>query len=109
MNLKNKLNDVDTKNYSLLKTIDWKNDKVVIFDQTKLPNELIYVQFSDYNKVANAIKTLVVHRAPAIGVAGAFGLELTSLQSKTKNRIELIEDLEKARKTLLETRPTAGI
>ena len=78
-----------------------------MIDQRKLPNELTYTEFDDYNAVANAIKTLVVRGAPAIGVSGAFGLALAAIQSKAKNKEELIEDLEKARKILLDTRPTA--
>src|SRR3989337_4607549 len=78
-----------------------------MIDQTKLPNELVFVEFTDYNEVANAIRTLVVRGAPAIGVSGAFGLALAALQSKSMTKEELIEDLEKARKILFETRPTA--
>ena len=90
-----------------LRTIEWKENKVVMIDQTKLPNELVYVEFTDYNEVANAIKTLVVRGAPAIGVSGAFGLALAALQSKAKTKDELLDDLEKAKKILFETRPTA--
>jgi methylthioribose-1-phosphate isomerase len=93
--------------FSLLKTIEWKDNQVVMIDQTKLPTELVYVNYSDYRDVANAIKTLVIRGAPAIGVAGAFGLALASLQSKATNKDELISDLEQAKKTLFETRPTA--
>ena len=57
--------------------------------------------------MANAIKTLVIRGAPAIGVSGAFGLALATLQSKAKTKEKLLEDLEKARKILFETRPTA--
>ena len=64
-----------TERNSSLKTVEWKNDKVVMIDQTKLPNELVYVEYSDYHDVANAIKTLIVRGAPAIGVSGAFGLQ----------------------------------
>ena len=56
------------KTLSLLKTVEWKNNKVVMIDQTKLPNELVFVECSDYVDVARAIKTLVVRGAPAIGV-----------------------------------------
>jgi len=90
-----------------LKTIEWKENKVVMIDQTKLPNELVYVEFTDYIEIANAIKTLVVRGAPAIGVSGAFGLALAALQSKAKTKDELLDDLEKAKKILFETRPTA--
>ena len=92
---------------SFLRTVEWKDNKVVMIDQTKLPNELVFVKFDDFNQVADAIRTLVVRGAPAIGVSGAFGLALAVLQSKTTTKDELISDLEKARKILFETRPTA--
>ena len=90
-----------------LRTVEWKNNKVVMIDQTKLPVELSLVEFTDYNQVAEAIKNLVVRGAPAIGVSGAFGLALAALQSKANTKAELILDLEKAKKILFETRPTA--
>ena len=90
-----------------LTTIEWKNNEVIMIDQTKLPNELVYVKFTDYNDVAEAIRTLVVRGAPAIGVSGAFGMALAGLQSKAKTKEELLSDLEKAQKILFMTRPTA--
>ena len=98
---------MEEKTLSILKTIEWKDNSVVMIDQTKLPNELVFVKFTDYNDVANAIRTLVIRGAPAIGVAGAFGLALAALQSKADTKEQLISDLEKAKKTLYETRPTA--
>ena len=92
---------------SLLKTVEWKNNKVIMIDQTKLPNELIFVEYSNYNDVANAIRTLIVRGAPAIGVSGAFGLALAVLQSNATTKEQLLIDLEKAKKILFETRPTA--
>jgi len=92
---------------SSLKTVRWENNKVIMIDQTKLPNELVFVEYDDYNQVADAIRTLVVRGAPAIGVSGAFGLALAVLQSTASTKDELLSDLEKARKTLFETRPTA--
>ena len=90
-----------------LRTIEWKNNEVIMIDQTKLPNELVYVKFTDYNDVAEAIRTLVVRGAPAIGVSGAFGMALAGLQSKAETKEELLSDLEKAKKILFMTRPTA--
>jgi methylthioribose-1-phosphate isomerase len=90
-----------------LRTVEWKNNKVVMIDQTKLPNELVFVTYDDYTQVADAIRTLVVRGAPAIGVSGAFGLALATLQSKGTTKEELISDLETAKKILYETRPTA--
>ena len=78
-----------------------------MIDQTKLPNVLEYVTYTDYNQVAEAIRTLVVRGAPAIGVSGAFGLALAALQSDAKEKDELIHYLENAKKILFETRPTA--
>ena len=96
-----------TKHNDLLRTVEWKNNKVVMIDQTKLPNELVFVEYDDFNQVADAISTLVVRGAPAIGVSGAFGLALAALQSKATTKDELLSDLEHARKILFATRPTA--
>ena len=90
-----------------LKTVEWKDNSVIMIDQTKLPNSLEYVTYTDYNQVANAIRTLVVRGAPAIGVSGAFGLALAALQSNAKEKDHLIQDLKTAKKILFETRPTA--
>ena len=90
-----------------LKTIEWKDNSVIMIDQTKLPNELLFVTCSDYKQVANAIKTLVVRGAPAIGVSGAFGLALAALQSNASTKEEMINDLNSAKNVLFETRPTA--
>lgn len=96
-----------TKIHSSLRTVEWKNNTVVMIDQTKLPNKLVFVKYDNYKDVANAIRTLVVRGAPAIGVSGAFGIALAALQSKAKTKEILLKDLEKAKKTLFQTRPTA--
>ena len=78
-----------------------------MIEQTKLPNQLVFVEYDDFNQVANAIKTLIVRGAPAIGVSGAFGLGLAALQSKATSKQQLLSDLEDAKKILFATRPTA--
>ena len=90
-----------------LKTVEWKDNSVIMIDQTKLPNILEYVTYTDFNQVADAIRALVVRGAPAIGVSGAFGLALATLQCQTNEKDELISFLENAKKILFETRPTA--
>ncbi len=92
---------------SSLRTVEWKDNKVIMIEQTNLPKELVFVEYDDFNQVANAIKTLIVRGAPAIGVSGAFGLGLAALQSKAATKEELLSDLEDARKILFATRPTA--
>jgi len=101
------LTEQSNKITSSLRTVEWKDNKVIVIDQTKLPNELVFVEYNDYNQVADAIRTLVVRGAPAIGVFGAFGLALAVLQSNATTKDELLSDLEKARKILFDTRPTA--
>ncbi|MDH3341864.1 MAG: S-methyl-5-thioribose-1-phosphate isomerase, partial [Nitrosopumilus sp.] len=101
------MENTDIQIHPSLRTVEWKDNKVIMIDQTKLPNELVFVEYDDFNQVANAIKTLVVRGAPAIGVSGAFGLALAVLQSKATTKDELISDLDNARKILFATRPTA--
>ena len=91
----------------LLLTVSWKDNSVVLIDQTKLPNKLVYTKCTDYKEVADAIKKLVVRGAPAIGVTAAFGLALAAQQSKAKTLPELMTDLDTAFKVLRATRPTA--
>ena len=79
------------QNVTGLRTVEWKDNKVVMIEQTKLPNELIFVEYDDFNQVANAIKTLIVRGAPAIGVSGAFGLGLAALQSKAITKEEQLK------------------
>jgi len=93
--------------FMTLKTVEWKDNSVIMIDQTKLPNVLEYVTYTDYNQVADAIRTLVIRGAPAIGVSGAFGLALAALQSNATEKNELISYMERAKKILFETRPTA--
>ena len=90
-----------------LKTVEWKDNSVIMIDQTKLPTALKYVIYTDYNQIAEAIRTLVVRGAPAIGVSGAFGLALAALQSNATTKNDLIAYLQNAKKILFETRPTA--
>ena len=91
----------------VLKTVEWKDNTVVMINQTKLPNILEYVTYTNFDQVADAIRTLVVRGAPAIGVSGAFGLALAALQSNATQKDELIKYLSNAKKILFETRPTA--
>jgi methylthioribose-1-phosphate isomerase len=96
-----------SKNLDLLLTVSWQDDGVVLIDQTKLPNKLVYTKCTDYKQVAEAIRKLVVRGAPAIGVTAAFGLALAAKASKARERSELMTDLDTAFKVLQATRPTA--
>jgi methylthioribose-1-phosphate isomerase len=91
------------------RTIKWDDEKSSVFmiDQTRLPNELALVECTSVPEVIDAIKTMKVRGAPAIGVAGAMGIALAVGRSKTKTRGELMKDLEPSAIALKAARPTA--
>ena len=55
-----------------IKTIEWKNDRVVMLDQRLLPHREVYRVCRDYQQVAAAIRDMVIRGAPAIGVPFRF-------------------------------------
>jgi methylthioribose-1-phosphate isomerase len=85
-------------------TIQWTPDGVVMIDQTRLPREETYVTCRSYLEVADAIKTMVIRGAPAIGVAAAMGMALGALHADPER---LDEEIETIGATLAATRPTA--
>src|SRR5262249_31376451 len=67
----------------------------------------VYVEYSDHQSLAQAIRDMVVRGAPAIGVAAAMGVALGALESQAKTQEEFLKHMEKACKTLASARPTA--
>jgi methylthioribose-1-phosphate isomerase len=90
-----------------VRTIEWKDGVVVIVDQTKLPNEVVWVEMKNSDDVASAIKEMKLRGAPLIGVAAAYGLALTAFHSKAEKREDLMKELEMSAEVLRKTRPTA--
>lgn len=90
-----------------MRTIEWKDGTVVIIDQTKLPNEKVWVNMKNSDDVASAIIEMKLRGAPLIGVAAAYGLALTAFHSKAENREILVKELEASAADLRKTRPTA--
>jgi methylthioribose-1-phosphate isomerase len=88
-------------------TIEWLDKQVRIIDQTKLPHELVYLSLSEVDAVAEAIRSLRIRGAPAIGIAAAFGMALVAQNSKSATREAFFAHLESAAETLRKTRPTA--
>jgi methylthioribose-1-phosphate isomerase len=72
-----------------------------MIDQTRLPHEEIYVTCTDYRQVADAIRSMVIRGAPAIGVAAAMGIALGMQQAESAREFDEICE------TLSKTRPTA--
>jgi methylthioribose-1-phosphate isomerase len=90
-----------------MRTIEWRDGKVVTIDQTKLPQETAFLEMRNVIEVAEAIKTMKIRGAPLLGAASAFALALVAYHSKVEKKAELIDELQKAAEILKETRPTA--
>ena len=91
----------------MIKTLEWTEAGVRFIDQTKLPTEEVYVTCKDYQEVANAIRTMIVRGAPAIGVAAAMGVAIGTRRSKATTVSELERQLDVVCDAIAETRPTA--
>jgi methylthioribose-1-phosphate isomerase len=91
----------------MFKTIEWTDEGVRMIDQTSLPGEEIYRTYTDYRDVAEAIRSMVIRGAPAIGVAAGMGVALGVQKSAAKSPEELRTEFEIICETLAKTRPTA--
>ena len=91
----------------MIKTVEWTDDGVRLIDQTKLPTQELYVTCGTYEEVANAIQTMIVRGAPAIGVAAAMGVALGAGSLKTADPGEFRREFERICAVLAGTRPTA--
>ncbi|MEK7385887.1 MAG: S-methyl-5-thioribose-1-phosphate isomerase [candidate division NC10 bacterium] len=85
----------------------WAHDRLMLLDQRLLPTQETERAYRHWEDVAEAIRTLVVRGAPAIGVAAAFGVALAARESRATTFDGLWADLETASKGLAATRPTA--
>ncbi len=88
-------------------TIEWKDGKVFMIDQTRLPGELKVLEITDYEIVAEAIKSLRIRGAPAIGIAAAYGLVLAANQYDGNSLENFNGHIKEAAEVLDSTRPTA--
>jgi methylthioribose-1-phosphate isomerase len=87
--------------------VRWAGDRLLLLDQTRLPRDEVTLEYRRWQDVAEAIRTLVVRGAPAIGVAAAFGVALAARQSRAEAVDDLLTELDGALKGLAATRPTA--
>jgi methylthioribose-1-phosphate isomerase len=91
----------------MIKTLEWTDAGVRFIDQTKLPLEETYVTCATYEEVAEAIRTMIVRGAPAIGVAAAMGIALGVRDAPAGSLAELRGHMDRICGTLAATRPTA--
>ncbi len=90
-----------------MRSIEWVNGKVRFIDVTKLPTRLKIIETDNFVELANAIKTMKIRGAPAIGVAVAFGLALVSYHSRATTYEDFMRELNHAAQILVNARPTA--
>lgn len=87
--------------------IDWLENRVRILDQSRLPDEEAYLELEDYRDVASAITELKIRGAPAIGVAGGYGIALGALKIESAQKGDFLKKLDVVMATIAATRPTA--
>lgn len=88
-------------------TISWQNGKVRLIDQTLLPTQLTYIECGTVESLWEAIRSLRVRGAPAIGIASAFGVAIAAIQAAASNAKSFKEEVLKAVEYLRSARPTA--
>ena len=79
-------------------TIEWRSGRVRMVDQRRLPDELVFLEASTVEELCEAIRSLAIRGAPALGVAGAMGVALAAHRGESTAR---------AAAALIATRPTA--
>lgn len=92
---------------SMIKTLEWTDDGVVMIDQRLLPTEELYPVYRTYEEVAWAITEMVVRGAPAIGVAAAMGVALGMRDQAATTPEAFDAHFERVCQVLAATRPTA--
>jgi len=91
----------------MVKTIEWKDNKVIMLDQSRLPIDIAYIECRDYLKVAEGIRKLWIRGAPAIGIATAMGIALAAQEIPAGDFEGFMKGLQPVFTTLIATRPTA--
>lgn len=87
-------------------TVRWESDHLVLLDQRRLPQEVVYVNFYNVEETAKAIQNMTVRGAPAIGATAAYGIVLAALAGY-KDTLSLHIGVQHAARILLAARPTA--
>ena len=90
-----------------VQTLKWQDDALILIDQTRLPEELIYETCRDVETVAQAIEVLMVRGAPAIGLAAAYGVVVGAQEAIDCDPAEFRRRVEESIDRLARTRPTA--
>jgi methylthioribose-1-phosphate isomerase len=90
-----------------MKAMEWLGDRLKLLDQTRLPSKTAYLELKDPRDIASAIAELKIRGAPAIGIAGSYGLALGALKIKAQEAETFRRELKAISRALAATRPTA--
>jgi len=90
-----------------MKIIEWVDDRIRLLDQTSLPQEEVYLELDDYRGLIEAIKELRIRGAPALGVAGAYGLVLGAQGIRASSNQDFLSELRSIAQEISSARPTA--
>ena len=90
-----------------IRAVQWKNDKLILLDQRRLPGEEIYLEFAGVESVAQAITDMVVRGAPAIGITAAYGVVIAARKRLQESPDSWQQALEADLTLLADSRPTA--
>ncbi len=91
----------------MVPTVEWKNGTIRLLDQTRLPERVEFLDCHEYGTVADAIRTLKVRGAPAIGVTAALGVALGAQTIETSDYPTFAQKVHTICDDLASTRPTA--
>ena len=91
----------------MIKTVEYVDGIVRMIDQTRLPVEKVFIDCKTIDDVANAIKTMIIRGAPAIGVSAAMGVSLAAEMIQADNFEKFYTQLEDKCLNLAQSRPTA--
>jgi len=81
------------------RAVDWEDGQVVLIDQTRLPEEEVYLRLRRWQEVREAIRSMRMRGAPAIGIAAAYGVALAAQMGGHGEVERACQELEKARPT----------
>ncbi|MEC1262391.1 S-methyl-5-thioribose-1-phosphate isomerase [Bacillus swezeyi] len=95
------------KQFAVPRSVEWEETSVKILNQQKLPEKTEYLHLTTMEDIYDAIQTLKVRGAPAIGITAAFGLALCAQNIDTADVLEFQRELRKLKDELNQARPTA--
>lgn len=105
--LNSSLTDLDMSELTHVYPILWREDHILLIDQTRLPREYSLVEIKRSEDLAEAIRTMIVRGAPAIGIAAAYGVYMGAKEIGNVDRVTFLAQLEEVAEMLRRTRPTA--